>query len=414
MKYLYLLLILVLLRPFYSSAQSNYKSGYIVTLKGDTINGFVNYKEWDRNPKKIIFKESRESEKKEYSCKNIKAFTIKGYESFKREIIGISQDEVETSRLVASIDSTKIIDTVFLRLIATGNKVCLYSYTDQIKQRFYIDNHGQVDELTYHIYINPIDGISIVTQNTYKIQLQKLAIEYNAGSVDLIDDIQNAVYKNYSLSKIINKINGNINAPRISQRDGSRFFIGIGVNSSSVNIEGDNELSNAKSATSVFPEIKIGADYYLNKNVGTVIFRTELYFTGSKTQFQYSYVGGSSITQIQQFLKYNAYNIGLEPQIVYNIYNADNLKVYLDVGIAINYYKSYNETTTYIPSGTSSTSPVSFPITSPFLFDIPVKIGLVLGKKFDVYAGYVPKSTLNQDNYTLNIKHYEAGINYLF
>jgi len=56
MKYFYLPLLLLLLFPFFASAQSNYKPGYVVTLPDDTIHGFIDYKEWDKNPEKISFK----------------------------------------------------------------------------------------------------------------------------------------------------------------------------------------------------------------------------------------------------------------------------------------------------------------------------------------------------------------------
>ena len=39
-------LVTLLLLPLLSIAQSNYKSGYVVTLKGDTLRGYINYKEW--------------------------------------------------------------------------------------------------------------------------------------------------------------------------------------------------------------------------------------------------------------------------------------------------------------------------------------------------------------------------------
>lgn len=43
MKYLYFVS-LILILPAFSFAQSNYKAGYVVTTKGDTLRGFINYK----------------------------------------------------------------------------------------------------------------------------------------------------------------------------------------------------------------------------------------------------------------------------------------------------------------------------------------------------------------------------------
>ncbi len=39
-----------------SFCQENYQPGYIVGLKGDTLHGFINYRNWERNPDKISFR----------------------------------------------------------------------------------------------------------------------------------------------------------------------------------------------------------------------------------------------------------------------------------------------------------------------------------------------------------------------
>jgi hypothetical protein len=44
MKKSYLALLLFL--PFLSLAQSNYKRGYVITPKGDTLRGYIDFKEW--------------------------------------------------------------------------------------------------------------------------------------------------------------------------------------------------------------------------------------------------------------------------------------------------------------------------------------------------------------------------------
>jgi len=46
MKHLVKLLLIFILLPFISTAQTNYKPGYVVTLTGDTLHGFIDYKEW--------------------------------------------------------------------------------------------------------------------------------------------------------------------------------------------------------------------------------------------------------------------------------------------------------------------------------------------------------------------------------
>jgi len=140
MKHFYkLLLSLIILFPICSKAQSNYEPGYVVTLSGDTLHGYIDYKEWDSNPQKISFKKDIGSnEKQEYSPKNAGAFEVTGFETYKQFAIWVSQDKLDVSELSKGIDSTKKRNTVFLRVLNSGKNVTLYAYNDDLKERFYI------------------------------------------------------------------------------------------------------------------------------------------------------------------------------------------------------------------------------------------------------------------------------------
>ncbi len=59
-----------------SFCQENYLPGYIITLKGDTLHGFIDYRNWDRNPDKISFKEKLSDNKLIYSSLIIKGFGV--------------------------------------------------------------------------------------------------------------------------------------------------------------------------------------------------------------------------------------------------------------------------------------------------------------------------------------------------
>ena len=49
MKRIYMLIAVLL--PLLSIAQSNYKPGYVVDIKGDALHGYLDQKEWGHNPK---------------------------------------------------------------------------------------------------------------------------------------------------------------------------------------------------------------------------------------------------------------------------------------------------------------------------------------------------------------------------
>lgn len=120
--------VLLVLIPAFSMAQSNYKAGYVVTPKGDTIKGFINYKEWEYNPSRIEFKSSINAPAKTaYSLENAIAFAITDRENYRRFTLPVSQDLVEYSSLSQDIDSTTATTTAFFKIVASG-KMLLYIY----------------------------------------------------------------------------------------------------------------------------------------------------------------------------------------------------------------------------------------------------------------------------------------------
>src|ERR1700744_1323148 len=106
MRHIYKTIVLALLiLPFSSYAQSNYKPGYVVTLKGDTLHGFIDYHEWDRNPKNISFKKDKDAGTVEkFSASNTAAFSITGMEYYDRSVVSVSQDPVDFARLMPKTD----------------------------------------------------------------------------------------------------------------------------------------------------------------------------------------------------------------------------------------------------------------------------------------------------------------------
>ncbi|RZK60877.1 MAG: hypothetical protein EOO85_34085 [Pedobacter sp.] len=136
----YTLSILILLLPALISAQTNYKSGYIVTNSGDTISGLINYKERVSNANTVSMKTGSSVKPKEYGVNEIIAYGITGIESYEQHLVTISQHTIDPANLSIGIDSSYRTDKVFLKVIQKGGKVNLFSYRDNIKPRFYIQD----------------------------------------------------------------------------------------------------------------------------------------------------------------------------------------------------------------------------------------------------------------------------------
>ena len=64
-------------------SQENYLSGYVLTLNGDTLKGYVDYRGWEKNKGVVLFKKELSDSKIVYAPLEIKGFGVNGenYES---------------------------------------------------------------------------------------------------------------------------------------------------------------------------------------------------------------------------------------------------------------------------------------------------------------------------------------------
>ena len=71
-------IILLLLFPILTFCQTNFYKGYVIKNNGDTLKGYIDYREWVYSPKKITFKNNNVVDS--FTPDDIKGFEIKGFE----------------------------------------------------------------------------------------------------------------------------------------------------------------------------------------------------------------------------------------------------------------------------------------------------------------------------------------------
>ncbi len=69
-------LLLQLLLPIISLAQSNFKKGFIINNNKDTISGFIDYREQINNPVSINFKRTVNGEADVFGLKDLLGFEV--------------------------------------------------------------------------------------------------------------------------------------------------------------------------------------------------------------------------------------------------------------------------------------------------------------------------------------------------
>ncbi|GAC1306904.1 MAG: hypothetical protein NVSMB24_17900 [Mucilaginibacter sp.] len=424
MKHFYVLLLGIILSPSFLLAQSNYKPGYVVTLKGDTVRGFIDYRNWDSNPSAISFRSTPDDRgKQKFTVSNIRLFSISGFVTYKRFVCSVSLDETNTAHLNTARDSSYKIDTVFLKVLQQGKYLALYAYADQIKMRFYVGEYPDYipTELVYRLYYDSgavTDNRGrTVNENTYLKQLFALATKYNALDDDLNRDFQGANYLSTDILDIVSKINGitKKELKKNSEQSKFNFFINAAVNISNTTSGAGSSytLGGGIPYTSYKPAASLGINFVPNSYLGKVEFRFGI--SVAQTEFNPMYQLKVS-PYVPVRATFDQVGFSAIPEIICNFYNAENFKFYGGVGFLITHFSYSNA---HFGSQNPAVSDGNIGSTEPYLFNtmddsFKFQAGIQFRKKFEIFANYATSTATTKGGYwQLNTSNSQIGILYL-
>ena len=194
MRSFYKLGCIVLVTTVYSLngiSQTNFLPGLIIKLNNDTLRGFVNYKNWEKNPSGVSFKIDLTDDKVEYSPLDIKSFAVK--------------DEIYESAIVERESSLNLTglwpynpnlqtekDTIFLQSIIAGSKSFLYLKDKNGSDQYYIKEGSSYTLLIYKRYLREQDGKTGYMENrTFIGQL----VSYLRECPDISNKLTKTKYK---------------------------------------------------------------------------------------------------------------------------------------------------------------------------------------------------------------------------
>ena len=400
-----------------AQAQSNYQKATIITNNSGKLNGWVNYKEWNQSPTTVSFKpDLQNAEVRKYTVKEISYLEVENMEYYERFYVSISTDKIgPLSELSYGPGNAAIHDTVLLKIIQKGKSVDLYSYRDNIKNRYYIKEQGKDNpvELIYKKYVDTRNSSNVVTVGEFKNQLIEAAKNSKVNTSNLLDLLLATEYEESDIARITDLINGGkgqafpLNKPSMTT-----FYAGIALSSSKATYDGDNALANnPTNKTSYFPKLTLGIDFRRNPFIGKLIFRFDLSFTGANYEISKIVEGTGKTTH-----SFNQYTGSLSPQVIYNFYNSDKLKVNAGVGFSLNLSQYSNNKRRFDNFQNPAWSNEDKVKLRSFWIALPVRLGAVFNKKYEVYAQYnYPFSGVtNYLNYSISVKSLQVGFNYLF
>jgi len=376
-------------------AQSNYQAGYVLKKTGDTLKGYINYHELAYSPLSVEFKIKKDDKSvQQFTASDIKAFQVTGFEDFVAFEGAISINKNIIPDLPYQLDTTTTNGAIFLKPVTKGRHLALFYNNEPGKNRFFIgEANGRVIELKYYPYY---DGIAsrIVDHDTFRGQLLLYNNEFNNGNEQLLAKINDAMFNEADLKKIVNLINNNgVNKPandvnNYKKIPGFRLFAGLGANniSSTYTYGSFNPAIPANSSThssSVTPKIVLGADLFVDPPVQRLIFRLELSYAYSNDSYVHS-ATAENATFKSYTIPFTDRTITVTPQAIFNVYNEHKLKIYLDAGGSLNSTLSPDNN----PVETNGQERDNVFKFRPFWTNYLLQAGVVLNRKIELAFTY--------------------------
>ena len=385
-----------------SFAQSNWQKGYYVSSGSDTVRGFIDHKEWVRNPSSFSFKKTLDQkDEKTLHLKEVRYFEVTDWVAYKKYFVSISMNDSQLGTSGSQHPSRN--DTVFLQLVQTGDIATLYRYKDDLKERYYLQGPSDPSpsELLYSIETTS-DGVSRVVEK-YKGQLFTFAAKAGKLNSDLEWRIKKTSYGAESLSGIVSRINGteNIKVKTNSGQsnkgqNGLSFYFGIGLSKSDLVYSGGAEWAKSSSSSNN-PYGAIGLTYFTSPSVRRTFLNAEL----SLTSASFHTVANNLKSYIPQRVDYTFTQVttGLMLSLNYNFYHTSKTSCFLGAGIRASFHSYSNNvytiTETYPGSITTSSTPDYFSLATKYISP-SIRTGVVFGDKLDVILEYNTGIQINQ------------------
>jgi hypothetical protein len=187
-----------------SFCQENFLLGYIISLNSDTIHGFIDYRNWEKNPDEISFRKKLNDNESIYTPIDIKGFSVLD-EIYESAIIKTEISPIDASELTYNAELTFKTDTAFLQTIIKGSK-CLYYYMKKDRrEQFYIKQDSSFELLIYKKYIKKREPIKELESNVLiyenKKYLGQLTVYLN-DCPDIQAKLKKTEYSKESMEKL--------------------------------------------------------------------------------------------------------------------------------------------------------------------------------------------------------------------
>jgi len=383
-----LLLLFLATASIFIYGQKNFKPGFIIKPGNDTVRGEIDYKKWELNPTKIIFRTAEGTKEEAYTKYEIEGFGVNGFDRYIRTIVMMDMNPVAVNDLVPNQTNVTVTDTAFLRVLVAGNRLNLYEFVNFKPHYFIQPAGGKAEELVYKISVDATSG-KLITNNGFRTQLKNLLT--TAGvSPDQLKKVNSLEYELKDLVKFTSSVNepSGVYVPLdMKKSKGSiQVFAGAGVVSGTLGFEGPNEELNSL----VFdPTVSFlmagGVDIFSARNMQKFFLRAELTVRKFGTDGKgTSGINGTTTLRNNEF-SMEQVNITPAVSLNYSFVNTGTVKLFAGVGMGFNFssYPKQSYVSTNALTGAVSKKD-DFPVLRENWVSIFARIGVVISKKIEL------------------------------
>jgi len=323
-----------------SFCQKNYLPGYIISPDGDTVRGYIDYRNWERNPRFLFFKVNPDDAKSVYSPLNIRGFGVLD-ENYESAIIETEVTSDKTNDLGYDPGITISLDTGFLQAMVKGAK-SLYFFRNKLgKDQFYIRQDSAYHLLVYKKYLKDQDGKSVIAENRKYIGQLTL---YLNDCPEIQKKLTTASYQQNSLEDLFlsyySCTGSSVQFHKKTEKVIPAFGVIAGASLTSLTFHSADEdyyayLINAGYPLSVNFSGGLFLDVILSRNQGKWSICNELVFTSYKVNGSYDvYISENKYTYKNTTLGYSYIKLN---NLVRYKYPVGNMFIYANAGLSNGY-----------------------------------------------------------------------------
>jgi len=397
-------------------SQTNYQPGLIHKTNGEVINGWIDYREWNRNPEEIRFKATMTEVAASYTNYDISLFEITGKETFIKAIVSKDMRPVALENLTTDHSDSLVMDTVFLRVLVNAPRLSLYALNED-KEHFYIKGStGNFEELTYKVYLNNDGGLSYTEERPVFRQQLLGCIENDPNFSQLQKKLKNMRYEEKELTSFIRKVNNVVVSPdQIDKKKKSAFFVAAGMQVSTLKVAGFPHIGDMDYSTTVTPAFALGIDVLSGRSLNDFTIRLSLGYsvvnsTGTQTSADWT---GKEMEQTYS-LKVNSVTPAVS--LLYSFLRNTSYRVYGGFGLGYN-LSSFptNDYTETIKSTNVTTTKSDYLSLEKNWMSISAHLGAIIKERFEVTAATNIAGTFSKYvNYTLKPSVFSFNVAYRF